>query len=100
MLGDELFQAPLLGTSWWPGRLSRNCAPLAGKLPFILILILIFRRRTQSLRYDSVPHRKISVVFAVQEARRRRDGSSGHNFGDEDNSSSLFVVVLAANVEA
>ena len=94
VFGDELFQTPLLRMGWKVDGLGREPAPLATNLPSIL------GYHTQVIRLNAMLHRKVRIVFSVEQASGCRDGASGHDLGNEDNSSSIIAAFFATNVEA
>ena len=47
-----------------------------------------------------MPHRKIYVVLTVDEASGCRNCASGHDLGNENNSSAVIAPLFATNVEA
>jgi len=94
VFGDELFQAALLRMGWKANRLSKNLAPPVTDSP------LIPSRLVQPVCPNSMPHRTAGIVLAVYEASGCRNCASGHNLGDENNSSSVFAALFSPNVEA
>jgi len=94
VFGDELFQTRLLRIYWNAYGLRREPAPLVANLPLVL------GRLAQPLRPNAVPHRKIYVVLTVDEASGGRNCASGHDLGNENNSSAVIAPLFATNVEA
>jgi hypothetical protein len=94
MLGDELFQTALLRIRGSAFDLNRETAPLVANLPLIL------SRLIQPFHVDAMLHRNAFIVFPIQQASGRRNRTPGHDFGNENNSSSILVAFFATNVKA
>ena len=94
MLGDELFQTPLLRMCWNAFNLNGEAAPVIAEFPPVL------SRLIHPFHVGAVLHRKVSVVLPVYEASARRNRSPGHDFGNENNPSSILAAFFATNVEA
>jgi hypothetical protein len=69
-------------------------APVISDLPLILNLLF------QPIRTNVVLHRQAYIVLAIYKASHRCDCPLGYNFGDEYNTPSVFIALLATNVEA
>jgi hypothetical protein len=69
-------------------------APVIFDLPSILNLLF------RPIRANVVLHRQAYIVLTIHKASHRRDRLLGYNFGDEHNASSVFLTLLATDVEA
>src|SRR5579863_4413838 len=94
MLGNELFQTPFLRPCRRTHGLSRQRAPLAADLPFIL------EGLTQFVGFDVVPHRKVLIILAVCQTSCHRNCVSGHHLGDENDPSAILAAFFVTHIEA
>ena len=69
-------------------------APPTTKLPLIL------GGSDRALVLNAVLHRTVSVVLSIYETGGCCNRASGHDLGNENNSSSILAAFFAANIEA